>query len=63
MLSADGNLSKQLMAQNFGPEAADPEHAIKMMDEAGIDMCCLVPHRQALHMNVDPRGPGQNIRP
>jgi predicted TIM-barrel fold metal-dependent hydrolase len=30
------------------------------MDAAGIDMACLVPHRQAVYMNVDPRGPSMS---
>ncbi len=66
MMTADGDMAKALMAEHFGPEAEkqefpqEPEHSISRMDEAGIDMCCLVPHRQAVYMNVDPRGPSMS---
>lgn len=34
----------------------EPEKTIAQMDEAGVDMLCLVPHRHTLNMQVDPRG-------
>jgi predicted TIM-barrel fold metal-dependent hydrolase len=33
-----------------------PESTIAQMDDAGVDMLCLVPHRHTLHMEVDPKG-------
>jgi len=66
IMTADGKMARDLKSKYFGPDAAEkewpaePEHSIKMMDEAGIDVVCLVPHRQALHMNVDPRGPSMS---
>ncbi len=33
-----------------------PEASIALMDAAGVDIVCVVPHRHAIHMNVEPRG-------
>jgi len=42
--------------QSDAPKLPQPEASIKQMDEAGVDVCMLVPHWHALHMNVEPKG-------
>lgn len=53
MVSAGASTQRPVQA---GPKPPEPEAAIARMDAAGIDMLCVVPHRQTVHMNVDPRG-------
>jgi len=60
MITADANMARAVheMFLTMGDieRPPEPENSIRMMDEAGIDICCLVPHRQTVYMNVDPRG-------
>jgi len=64
MMTADGEKARaaqQMRAKMAdAPKGPEPETSIARMDEAGIDMACLVPHRQAVYMNVDPRGPSMS---
>ena len=66
IMTADSVLAKGMHQAYMNPAKADqdpppePETSIAKMDAAGIDVCCLVPHREAYHMNVDPRGPSMS---
>lgn len=43
---------KKLASRGLG----EPERTIAQMDESGVDVLCLVPHRHTVYMDVDPRG-------
>jgi len=60
MITADANMARAVhemfLTMGETERPPEPENSIRMMDDAGIDICCLVPHRQTVYMNVDPRG-------
>jgi predicted TIM-barrel fold metal-dependent hydrolase len=63
IITADAAMAKefmQTMSQRPAVPPPEPEASIARMDAAGIDVTCLVPHRHAVHMNVDPRGPSMS---